>query len=167
MPASSLPPPRPGQHIVATLARIPEGVDVRFGSLADIRTAQGHVRFTPNSDRKCRHAAMAMSAFLPKADVCSAASDVCYGPIADMVPSITRIATKQCELGHSALTGAAVDLAGFGGLAAKGPRYAEKHFHQLPSGGKQISSAYDFQCTSEDQYPHFLRLRFHSAGTGF
>jgi hypothetical protein len=31
--------------------------DVRFGSEADICSAQGHVRFTPNSDRKSRHAA--------------------------------------------------------------------------------------------------------------
>ena len=29
--------------------------DVRFGSLADIRTAQGHVRFAPNSDRESGH----------------------------------------------------------------------------------------------------------------
>ena len=27
--------------------------DVRFGSLADIRTAKSHVRFTPESDIKC------------------------------------------------------------------------------------------------------------------
>jgi hypothetical protein len=27
--------------------------DVRFGSLADICTAKGHVRFTPNSDIDC------------------------------------------------------------------------------------------------------------------
>jgi len=31
--------------------------DVRFGSKADICGAKGHVRFTPNSDRKSGHAA--------------------------------------------------------------------------------------------------------------
>jgi hypothetical protein len=29
--------------------------DVRFGSLADICSAKGHVRFTPNSDRESGH----------------------------------------------------------------------------------------------------------------
>jgi hypothetical protein len=28
---------------------------VRFGSKADVRTAQSHVRFTPNRDRKSGH----------------------------------------------------------------------------------------------------------------
>jgi hypothetical protein len=36
---------------------------VCFESKADVRTAIGHVRFTPNSDRKSRHAAMVMSAY--------------------------------------------------------------------------------------------------------
>jgi hypothetical protein len=39
-------------------------------------TANGHVRFTPNSDRKNGHATMAMSALPPKADMCGATSDV-------------------------------------------------------------------------------------------
>ena len=46
--------------------------------------AKSDVRFTPNSDQKSRHAEMVMSALPPKADMCSAASDVCYGPEADM-----------------------------------------------------------------------------------
>jgi len=54
--------------------------DVRFGSEADICAAISHVRFTPNSDRKSRHAAMVMSALPPKADMCGATSDVRYGP---------------------------------------------------------------------------------------
>jgi len=58
--------------------------NVRFGSKADIRTAQTDVRFTPNSDRKSRHAAMVMSALPPKADVCGANRHVCFGPKADM-----------------------------------------------------------------------------------
>ena len=33
------------------------GLNVRFGSQADICAATSHVRFTPNSDRKSRHAA--------------------------------------------------------------------------------------------------------------
>ena len=57
---------------------------VRFGSEPDICAAKNDVRFTPNSDRKSRHAQMVMSALPPKADMCSALADVCYGPIADM-----------------------------------------------------------------------------------
>src|SRR5262245_26391070 len=46
--------------------------DVRFGSKADICSAPTHVRFTPNSDRKSRHAQMVMSALPLKADMCGA-----------------------------------------------------------------------------------------------
>jgi hypothetical protein len=49
---------------------------VRFGSLADMCSAKGHVRFTPDSDQKSRHAEMVMSALPLKADVCGATSDV-------------------------------------------------------------------------------------------
>ena len=40
--------------------------DVRFGSLADICSAKGHVRFTPNSDRKSGFPHKVMSALPPK-----------------------------------------------------------------------------------------------------
>src|SRR5262249_53327537 len=63
-------------------------IDVRFGSKADICSATRHVRFTPNSDRKSRHAQMVMSALPLKADMCGATRDVRYGPIADISPSI-------------------------------------------------------------------------------
>jgi integrase len=39
-------------------------------------SAIGHVRFTANSDRKSRHAAMVMSALHLKADMCGATNDV-------------------------------------------------------------------------------------------
>src|SRR5262245_44726446 len=57
-------------------------------------SALGHVRFTPNSDRESRHPQTVMSAVPPKADMCGAARDVRYGPIADMgqVYSITSSA---------------------------------------------------------------------------
>jgi hypothetical protein len=58
--------------------------NVRFGSKADICAAKNDVRFTPNSDRKSRHAAMVMSALHLKADVCGANRYVCYGPEADI-----------------------------------------------------------------------------------
>ena len=38
------------------------GPDVRFGSKADICGAKGHVRFTPESDRKSGGSAIAISA---------------------------------------------------------------------------------------------------------
>src|SRR4029078_3838949 len=50
--------------------------NVRFGSEADVCAAIGHVRFTANSDRKSRHAAMVMSALHLKADMCGATNDV-------------------------------------------------------------------------------------------
>src|SRR6185312_11191318 len=40
--------------------------DVRFGSEADICAATSHVRFTPNSDRKSRHAANGHVCFPPE-----------------------------------------------------------------------------------------------------
>src|SRR5262245_66443085 len=66
----------PGSHVTS--------LNVRFGSLADICSAKGHVRFAPNSDHESGHAEMVMSALPPKADVCSALAHVCFWPIADM-----------------------------------------------------------------------------------
>jgi hypothetical protein len=59
--------------------------DVRFGSLADICSATGDVRFAPNSDRKSGHQLRGMSALPPKADMCSALAHVCFGPKADIL----------------------------------------------------------------------------------
>jgi hypothetical protein len=61
-------------------------VHVRFGSLADICSAKGHVRFTPDSDRESGLPQKVMSALPPKADMCSALAYVCFGPIADIEP---------------------------------------------------------------------------------
>ena len=58
--------------------------DVRFGSLADICSAKGHVRFAPNSDRESGFPQTVMSALPLKADMCGANSHVCFGPIADI-----------------------------------------------------------------------------------
>src|SRR5215831_11278604 len=85
------------------------GANVRFGSEADMCSAQAHVRFTPNSghvqcDTPCllwaksrlMHrskkgpteadmcAALAHVRFTPKADICSAVAYVRFGPIADI-----------------------------------------------------------------------------------
>ena len=70
--------------------------DVRFGSKADICSAKGHVRFTPNSDRKSRHLPKVMSALLPKADMCGATKDVRFGPEADI-----RLKPTVVDLGDS------------------------------------------------------------------
>jgi hypothetical protein len=56
--------------------KLEDSTDVRFGSKADMCSAKRDVRFTPNSDRKSGHAQMVMSALPPKADMCSATSDV-------------------------------------------------------------------------------------------
>jgi hypothetical protein len=50
--------------------------DVRFGSLADICSAKGLVRFAPNSDRESGFPQTVVSALPLKADMCSAAMDV-------------------------------------------------------------------------------------------
>ena len=60
---------------------------VRFGSKADICAAKDHVRFTPNSDRESGHQQTVMSALPPKADMCGAVADVCFGPKADIGPT--------------------------------------------------------------------------------
>ena len=57
---------------------------VRFGSEADICSAQSHVRFAPNSDRESGFPQKVMSALPLKADMCGANRDVRYGPKADM-----------------------------------------------------------------------------------
>ena len=43
--------------------------NVRFGSKADVCDAQGHVRFTPNSDRESVFSQRTMSALPQKADI--------------------------------------------------------------------------------------------------
>ena len=71
--------------IVASETKVMEELfDVRFGSKADMCGAREHVRFTPNSDHKSRHAALVMSALHLKADMCGANRHVCFGPKADM-----------------------------------------------------------------------------------
>jgi len=61
-----------------------EAADVGFGSLADICSAKGHVRFAPNSDRESEFPQTVVSALPPKADICGATRDVRFGPIADI-----------------------------------------------------------------------------------
>src|SRR5262249_14480412 len=62
----------------------PPRLDVRFGSKADICSAQAHVRFTPNSDRESGLPQTVMFALPPKADMCGATAYVRYGPKADI-----------------------------------------------------------------------------------
>src|SRR5262245_29516484 len=69
----------------------PRGSHVRFGSKADMCSANEHVRFTPNSDRESGHRQTVRSALPPKADMCSAQAHVCFGPIADIVALIRTL----------------------------------------------------------------------------
>jgi hypothetical protein len=64
---------------------------VRFGSKADICGATAHVRFTPDSDRESGFPHKVMSALPPKADMCIALGDVCFGPKADIVSTQFRL----------------------------------------------------------------------------
>ena len=59
-----------------------------------ICAAQNGIRFGPNSDHESGHPNKVMSALPPKADMCSAIGDVCFGPIAD----IATVA-NQCDRG--------------------------------------------------------------------
>ena len=77
---------------------------VRFGSLADICSAKGHVRFTPNSDRESGFPQTVMSALPPKADMCGAIADVRYGPIADIAPLI-RLSYRRAAVLSAARRG--------------------------------------------------------------
>src|SRR5262245_42199461 len=70
---------------------------VRFGSKADRCSATRHIRFTPNSDRKSRHAQMVMSALPLKADMCSTAAHVCFGPEADITLAAARSENLSCR----------------------------------------------------------------------
>jgi hypothetical protein len=55
--------------------------DVRFGSKADMCAASTHVRVTANSDdREGRYPQNIMSALPPRADMCGAHTQVCFGP---------------------------------------------------------------------------------------
>src|SRR5262245_58522894 len=87
--------PTPHQYILQCTSH------VRFGSQADIGAATSDVCFTPNSDRKRRHAAMEMSALHLKVDMCSAVAHVCFGPIADIMAnySITSSAKEISPAG--------------------------------------------------------------------
>jgi hypothetical protein len=49
----------------------------------------------PNSNRESRHAAKRHVGFTPERDMCSAASDVCFGPIADMVTLIQSTRRRE------------------------------------------------------------------------
>jgi hypothetical protein len=74
--------------------------NVCFGSKADICSAIGNVRFTPNSDRESVFPQTVMSALPSKADMCAATRDVCYGPKADK-PFRVKISrtgrTRSCQ----------------------------------------------------------------------
>src|SRR5215831_5770412 len=65
--------------------------DVRFGSKADMCSASGHVRFTPDSDLESGLSQNDMSALPPRADMCGAKADVCFGPIADISRSLSNL----------------------------------------------------------------------------
>src|SRR5262249_17892882 len=67
--------------------------NVRFGSKADMCSANRYVRFTPNSDRESGFSQRIMSALPPNADMCGAHTHVCFGPKAD-----SRIAAKKIPI---------------------------------------------------------------------
>jgi hypothetical protein len=67
-------------YVLFNVEGIAPGNNVRFGSEADMCAAKSDVRFTPNSDRESRFPQKVMSALPPKADMCGANRDVCFGP---------------------------------------------------------------------------------------
>ena len=89
---------------------------VRFGSKADMCSANLHVRFAPNSDRENGFPHKVMSTLPPKADMCGALAHVCFGPIADIkrrcVGTVAMTSPGFGAAGHSITCGKAlrVDL---------------------------------------------------------
>ena len=71
--------------------KTPIRVNVRFGSKADICSAQTHVRFTPNSDRESGLPQTVMSALPQKADMCGVRGHVRFGPKADIRASFDHL----------------------------------------------------------------------------
>jgi hypothetical protein len=64
------------------------GIDVRFGSKADMCGALVHVRFTPKSDRESGLPANGHVRITPQSGRVGANRHVCFGPKADMAPLI-------------------------------------------------------------------------------
>jgi hypothetical protein len=60
--------------------------------------AKSDVRFTPDSDRESGFPHKVMSALPPKADMCSAPAYVCFGPEADIPPSIRSPRQRTIEI---------------------------------------------------------------------
>jgi hypothetical protein len=85
--------------------------DVRFGPLADICSAKGHVRFAPNSDRESGFPQTVMSALPLKADMWAATRDVRYGPIADVRDvDVAAGPTERFFLRGTAVAGRSIPL---------------------------------------------------------
>jgi hypothetical protein len=74
-----------------------EAANVRFGSKSDICAAKTHVRLTPDSDRDSGLPQTVMSALPPKADMCGATGDVCFGPLADITLEAARSENSSCH----------------------------------------------------------------------
>ena len=91
--AALMSPPRPRTYQLRLRCASQQtwGANVRFGSKADMCSAQAHVRFTPNSDPKSGLPHKVMSALHPKADMCGATRDVCFGPKADLCAAQKKI----------------------------------------------------------------------------
>jgi len=87
--------------------------NVRFGSDADICSAKGHVRFTPDSDRQSEFPQKAMSALPPKADMCGALADVRFGPKADIAPPHSIISSARACIDGGTLMPSALRIAGW------------------------------------------------------
>ena len=71
---------------------------VRFGSLADICSAKGHVRFAPNSDRERGFSQKGHVALPLKADMCAALAHVCFGPNAEVTPLFDHLVGQHEEV---------------------------------------------------------------------
>jgi len=67
-------------------------------------SANTHVRFTPNSDRKSGFPHKTMSALPPKADMCGALGHVRFGPIADIASPLRLEEFLRFWVNHSSWT---------------------------------------------------------------
>src|SRR5262245_43729745 len=80
--AASQLPPKLGHHIVSTFTRTPEGSMSALGQQATCAPQK------------------VMSALAPKANMCGATTDVCYGPIADTTADPESSKSGNGDLQH-------------------------------------------------------------------
>ena len=119
--------------------------------------ASSHVRFTPDSDRESDFPQTVMSALPPKADMCSALADVCFGPKAD----IGTIMSVQGERGSARQNDP--DFGELARLRIDLDRAAVLLHDDVVADGEAKAGAFSGRLGCEERVEHlFFHVRRHS-----